>query len=149
MRTVLDRAFSLLCLVCWLPLAGFAAAGVEGKWRTIDDESGRAKSVVDIAMTPDGLQGRVVKILHSDRGPNPLCEKCPGERRGEPVTGMVILWGLRKDKDGSWSGGRILDPTNGKIYKAKLRLQEDGRLAVRGFIGFSLLGRTQVWEPLE
>ena len=143
------RLLYLFFLLCGCSPGGFAAESVEGQWRTIDDETGRAKSVVEIAMTPDGLQGRVVEILHSDRGPNPLCEKCPGERRGKPITGMVILWGLRKDKDGSWSGGKILDPAKGKIYKAKLRLQEDGRLAVRGFIGFSLLGRTQIWDPVE
>ena len=149
MTTDMRRLLSLFFLVCGCFPGGFAAESVEGQWRTIDDETGRAKSVVEIAMTPDGLEGKVVEILHSDRGPNPLCEKCPGDRRGKPITGMVILWGLSKDKEGRWSGGRILDPTKGKIYKAKLELREDGRLAVRGFIGFSLLGRTQVWEPVE
>ena len=60
---------------------------------------------------------------------------------------MIILWGLRASGDTGWKGGQIIDPTKGKVYKAKLKLREDGKLEVRGFIGFSFIGRTQVWEP--
>ena len=71
---------------------------------------------------------------------------CDGDRKGKPVNGMTILWGLKKDGD-SWANGKILDPHNGKVYSAKMKLVEGGRkLEVRGFLGVSLLGRTQVWE---
>lgn len=123
-------------------------ASVTGQWRTIDDETGKTKSIVKIYQTDSGeIEGKVIEILHSDRGPNPLCEDCPGDKNGKPIKGMVILWGLEEKSSSDWRGGKILDPKNGKVYKAKLHLREDGKLEVRGFIGFSLLGRTQVWEP--
>ena len=140
-----------LCLTGAILLLGSslaAASPITGNWRTIDDESGKAESIVRLYLNEAGeLEGQVMEILHSERGPNPLCEKCPGERKGQPVKGMVILWGLENAGDGLWKGGKILDPKTGKVYKAKLRLREDGHLEVRGFIGFSLLGRTQVWKP--
>lgn len=124
--------------------------GIEGEWRTIDDVTGKTKSIVRIERTADGeYEGTVIEILHSDRGPNPLCDDCKGERKGQPVKGMVILWGLKEAKKQQYKGGEILDPKNGKIYKAKLKLLEDGDLQVRGFIGFSLLGRSQVWKRQE
>ena len=125
----------------------FTADAVLGNWRTIDDETGKTKSIVKIFQTESGeIQGRVIEILHSDRGPNPLCDNCPGERAGKPVKGMVILWGMSPDGENAYTGGKIIDPSKGKVYKAKLKLREDGKLEVRGFIGFSLIGRTQVWE---
>ena len=139
-----------LVLVLVLTPAGLNAAEISGDWRTIDDETGRAKSIVRITETAEGtLQGRVVEILHSDRGPDPLCEECPGERRGQPIRGMIILWDLEAGDPGEWIGGRILDPTRGKVYRARLRLQEDGRLEVRGYLGISLLGRSQVWQRAD
>lgn len=125
------------------------AATIPGYWRTIDDDTGKTKSIVELYQVGEtGLEGRVTKILHSERGPNPLCEECPGKRKGQPIEGMVILWEMKKKAPGQYSGGHILDPARGKVYKARLSLREDGKLEVRGFIGISLLGRTQVWEPL-
>ena len=87
-----------------------------------------------------------MKVLQSDQGPNPICKECEGERHNQPVTGMQIVWGLKQDGD-EWNGGHILDPNNGKVYRCKMSVTEGGqKLEVRGFIGFSLLGRTQTWE---
>ena len=125
-----------------------ARSAVLGNWKTVDDKTGRTKSIVNLYLNEAGqLEGKVVDILHSDRGPNPLCEDCPGERAGKPIEGMVIIWNMEPASETEWRGGKILDPTNGKLYKAKISLREDGKLEVRGFIGFSFLGRTQVWEP--
>lgn len=125
-----------------------AASPVIGNWRTIDDATGKTKSIVSLYLNEAGaLEGKVLEILHSDRGPNPLCDDCPGDKAGKPIKGMVIIWDMEPASDTEWRGGRILDPKNGKVYKAKISLREDGKLEVRGFIGFSLLGRTQVWEP--
>lgn len=137
----------LLCLLlALLPIKAAAQEAPVGSWVTIDDSTGKPKSVVEIYQASDGtLAGRVVEVLQSDRGPNPVCEHCRGDRRNQPVEGMVILWGMKRSGD-SWEGGRILDPSSGSIYSARLRLIEDGkRLELRGFRGFSLLGRTQVW----
>jgi hypothetical protein len=88
----------------------------------------------------------VKQVLFSDQGTNPVCDKCEGERHNQPVTGMTIMWGVKKDGDNEWSGGQILDPGKGKTYKVKLSLKDDGqKLDVRGYIGMPMLGRTQTW----
>ncbi|HEY9547266.1 MAG TPA: DUF2147 domain-containing protein [Solimonas sp.] len=115
-----------------------------GTWKTIDDATGKAKSLVTIREDDGTLHGKVVKLFNPSK-PNPTCEKCEGKRKDQPIMGMEILWGLKKD-DGQWDGGQILDPEKGKVYGAKLSLADDGqKLNVRGFVGFSLLGRTQTW----
>jgi len=145
---MIKRHYLLSIVGIFLVSQVFPVSAVVGNWRTIDDETGKTKSIVQITESLSGeIQGRVIEILHSNRGPNPLCDNCPGERAGKPVKGMVILWGMSASGDDQWKGGQIIDPTKGKIYKAKLKLREDGKLEVRGFIGFSLIGRTQVWEP--
>ncbi|ALN80216.1 DUF2147 domain-containing protein [Lysobacter antibioticus] len=145
MRT---KLFALLLLA--LPMAAFAQATPVGKWTTVDDKTGKPKSVVEIYEAKDGsLAGRVNEVLQSDRGPNPTCDKCSGERKNKPVKGMVILWGIRKDGS-AWDGGQILDPATGKIYSVKVTPIDSGKkLEVRGFMGFSLLGRTQTWMRQE
>jgi len=115
-----------------------------GRWKTIDDETGRGKSIVEITQTTNGtLSGRVVEVLQSDRGPNPVCDKCSGERRNKPITGMTILWDLKPDGN-EWAGGTILDPSNGKTYKSKAKMLDADRLGVSGCIAF--ICREQVWQ---
>jgi uncharacterized protein (DUF2147 family) len=117
-----------------------------GSWRTIDDKTGKVKSIVEISNNGGKLVGKVAQILQSDKGPNPTCDACSGERKDKPITGMTILWDVVQDGD-VWDGGTILDPNNGKSYSVKLTPIENGsKLQVRGFMGFSWLGRTQVWE---
>ena len=148
MGCVLRALFAVLWL---LPLTAFGQAATPvGLWKTIDDETGKERSYVRIFDTGGELQGKVEKIF-TFPGDNPehLCDKCKGDRYNKPVIGMTILWGLR-DEDGVWKGGHILDPNNGKTYRCKLTLSEDGReLDVRGYIGISLIGRTQTWHRLE
>jgi uncharacterized protein (DUF2147 family) len=117
-----------------------------GRWKTIDDVTGKAKSVVVIWEENGKLYGRVQTLVNPDpKDPNPRCDNCAGEQKGKPVVGLRILWDLQKDGHG-WSGGTILDPANGKTYKCLLSVEDGGnKLKVRGFIGFSLLGRTQYW----
>lgn len=131
-----------------LPLAvAFNASAQDspvGSWKTIDDETGKVKSIVEITQATDGtLQGKVVEILQSDRGPNPTCDKCDGANKDKPVKGMTILWGLKPDGD-EWSGGTVLDPAKGKTYKAKVELLEGGsKLGMSGCVLF--ICRQQVW----
>ncbi|HVK54627.1 MAG TPA: DUF2147 domain-containing protein [Burkholderiales bacterium] len=117
-----------------------------GAWKTIDDKSGKVKSIVQITETNGELQGVVTKVFSPPaESENPVCEKCEGERKDKPVIGMTIMSGLRKTGE-EYTGGQILDPAEGKIYKCKVKVAEDGKtLQMRGFIGFSLLGRTQTW----
>lgn len=117
-----------------------------GTWTTIDDATGKPKSVVQITEDNGKLQGKVLEVLQSEQGPHPTCTKCEGERKDQPIEGMTIMWDVVKDGD-SWDGGRILDPKSGKVYKVKLTPTDNGqKLDVHGYVGFSLLGRSQVWE---
>ena len=117
-----------------------------GLWKTIDDNTGQPRGLVRVSQVDGEYQGKVEKIFpKSGEVSNPSCDKCEGTRHNQPVIGMTILWGLTKQGD-EYQGGEILDPENGKVYRAKMKLEDAGKkLHVRGFIGFSLLGRTQVW----
>ena len=131
-----------------LPLlaASFVAAAQDspaGRWKTIDDETGKVKSIVEIYQAKDGsYAGKVAEILHSERGPNPTCDKCRGANKDKPVKGMTILWGLRADDD-EWTGGTVLDPAKGKTYKAKVEMLGPDKLGMSGCIAF--ICRQQVW----
>lgn len=120
-----------------------------GKWKTIDDKTNEVRSIVEITENGGMLEGKVLEVLKSEHGPHPVCAKCDGERKNKPIEGMTIMWGLKKDGD-EWSGGQILDPAKGKIYKVELKLVEGGKkLDVHGYIGFSLIGRSQEWVRAE
>jgi len=138
------RSKLFVLIIALLPLAAFAQSSPVGRWKTIDDETGKVKSIVEITQAANGsLQGKVMEILYSERGPNPLCDKCEGANKNKPVKGMTILWGLKKDGD-MWSGGTVLDPAKGKTYKSKVELLEGGKkLGMSGCIAF--ICRQQVW----
>ena len=137
--------FALAIGVAAMPMLAFAQQSPIGKWKTIDDETGKAKSIVEITQASNGtLQGRVIEILQSDRGPNPTCDKCSGANKGKPVKGMTILWGLRPDGAGKWAGGTVLDPAKGKTYKSKLEIKDGGKkLGMSGCVAF--ICREQTW----
>lgn len=144
MRIRLSAALLSVPLLAFASLAWAQGAPV-GQWTTIDDKTKKPKSIVEIYEAKDGtLAGKVVDVLSSDRGPNPVCDKCTGSNKGKPVEGMVIMWGVKKSGNG-WEGGKILDPASGKIYSVKVQPVGADKLEVRGFMGFSMLGRTQTW----
>jgi uncharacterized protein (DUF2147 family) len=116
-----------------------------GIWKQIDDKTGEAKSLIEITEANGELSGKVLKVLKSSKGPNPLCDKCQGALKNQPVNGMEILHGMKPEGSG-WGGGTILDPKSGKTYRCEMHVIDGGaKLKVRGYIGFSLFGRTQVW----
>jgi len=135
-----------LCLAASLTLSSLALASNDspvGTWKTIDDETKQAKALVQISESGGVLTGKIIKLFAN---PDALCDKCDGERKDKPVQGMTILWDLKKNGD-AWGGGKILDPKKGQVYSSKAKLVDGGaKLEVRGFMGVSLLGRSQVWE---
>ncbi|MEK6211283.1 MAG: DUF2147 domain-containing protein [Pseudomonadota bacterium] len=143
------EAMKIVPAMLMVMLAGGALADTSspaGVWKSIDDKTKKERSIIRITEVNGEFKGVVEKIFDQP-GDDPahLCKECKDERKDKPIVGMTILWGLKKDGDG-WSGGEILDPKNGKIYRAKMSLSEDGKsLKVRGFIGISLIGRTQTW----
>jgi len=134
----------------WVVFAVAQAETPVGLWKTIDDETGKERSYVRIVEVNGELQGTVEKIFDfPGDDPKHLCDKCSGDRKDKSVIGMNIIWGMKED-EGVWRGGHILDPNNGKTYRCKMTPSEDGRqLDVRGYIGISLIGRTQTWHRLE
>lgn len=129
-----------------LSAAVWADTSPVGTWKTIDDKTGQAKSLVQIAEQGGEFSGKVVKLFQN---PEAACDKCEGDRANKPIQGMTILWGVKKSGD-SYEGGKIFDPKEGKTYSVKFKPIEGGKkLEVRGFLGVALLGRTQVWERAE
>lgn len=120
-----------------------SAADVLGKWQTIDDETGRPKSIVEIYQKDGKYYGRVVDLLM--KPDDTICDKCPGERKGKKIVGMDVITGMVKSGD-VYEGGEILDPNKGKIYDCKFWV-EDNKLMVRGYLGFFF--RTQTWHKVD
>lgn len=123
-----------------------------GYWRTLDEVTGKPKSIIRIWKDENNkLQGKVIKVFTSD-GSDPttkICSACTGIMHNQPIIGMVVLTGLTAKKQ-QWGNGQIVDPENGKSYKCALRTLENGKkLHVRGYLGLPLLGRSQTWERLD
>ena len=121
-----------------------------GLWKNIDDATGKPKALIRITESNGALQGKIEQLFRAPgEDQNPKCDKCEGARKDQPIVGMEILSGLKKDGD-EYAGGEILDPNNGKVYKSKLHLTDAGKkLSVRGYIGMPMLGRSQVWVRQE
>ena len=125
---------------------------VLGRWQTIDDETGEAKSIVELYRQGDQVYGKVVDVLpRPGISADPVCKKCADHRKDQKVRGMVIIESLKRDPTAdsdqeTWQDGKILDPANGKIYKCKIWL-ENGTLKVRGYVG--ILFRTQTWRRVR
>ncbi|MGV3458921.1 MAG: DUF2147 domain-containing protein [Flavobacterium sp.] len=135
--------------ILFLAVAGMfsAQAQVTGKWKTIDDETGKAKSIVEIYESNGKLYGKIVEILNPAKKDS-KCTECEGADKGKPIQGLVIIKGLTKDGN-EWTDGDILDPTKGKLYSCTLKLDGKDKLKVRGYLGVSLLGRTQTWTRVQ
>lgn len=124
-----------------------AQAQVTGKWKTIDDETGEAKSIVEIYEQDGKIYGKVVEILNPAKK-KATCVNCKGADKNKPIEGLVIIRGL--EKDGSeYTDGDILDPSKGKLYSCTIKLDGKDKLDVRGYMGISLLGRSQTWTRVK
>lgn len=121
-----------------------------GLWKNIDDHTGKPKALIRITESHGEYRGRIEKLFRAPtEDQTPKCIKCEGELKNQPIIGMTILSGMKQDGD-DYEGGRILDPGNGKTYKSRMELTDNGqRLKVRGYIGIPILGRTQTWVREE
>jgi uncharacterized protein (DUF2147 family) len=117
-------------------------AQIEGKWKTIDDETKQAKSIVEIYKKGDQYYGKISQLLIKPANPN--CVDCKDDRKNKPILGMEIIRGLKKDGD-EFTGGTITDPKTGKTYKCTIT-RSGNSLNVRGYIGLSFIGRSQTWQ---
>ena len=120
-----------------------------GLWKTIDDKTGKPRSLIRINETNGEYSATIEKVLLATDTGEAICDKCSDERKNQKLFGMTIVKGLKKNGP-QYDGGEILDPDNGKTYRCKMKLDETGNsLEVRGFVGISLLGRSQIWNRVE
>ena len=136
-------------VMCGFSVSAMAQMSPVGVWQTIDDKDGTVKSEIRIVENAGVVSGKVDKILDPKTKQDDKCEECTDERKDQPVLGMEILRGLKKveGKD-VWEGGTVLDPKNGKVYKATVTPLEGGKkLQMRGYIGFFY--RTQIWNRVN
>lgn len=142
MKTKKHSLTALLALGFLSTAMGSSLSG--STWLTIDDKTGKPRAEVLLTEHENVFSGRILKV-YSEPGDTGLCSKCPGQFKDKPTKGLVFVWGLQQKGAHNWDSGHILDPKNGKIYRAKMLLKGD-KLYVRGYIGVSVIGRTQIWE---
>lgn len=115
-----------------------------GKWTSKNDDTGEIDSIIEVYEIEGKAFAKIIGIKDAERQ-TAVCDLCNGENKNKPILGLNILTGLEKDDD-EWSGGEILDPRNGKIYKCYIQLENPDKLKIRGYIGFSFIGKTAYWE---
>ena len=144
---VLKINLLIILLLCIASINGVSQLSPVGVWQTVDDKEGDTTSHIEIYEVEGKIHGKILRIV----GEQTIftCDKCKGDKKDQPIIGMEILWGMKKDKENEWKGGKIMDPENGKEYKCKIKLPDPDILEVRGYMGISLLGRTQKWYRLK
>lgn len=146
LKTMLSASLMMLVGVCHAS----GSVDLSGTWRNIDDRTGFAKAVIQINKEADGsYSGTIIRTIpRPDYTPKEFCQNCPAPYTNKPIVGLKVLNGLKADMthDHNFKDAMILDPLSGKVYKAKARLSADGRrLSMRGYVGVSMLGRSQSW----
>lgn len=134
---------NLLFIFILLQILPISAQSVLGKWKTIDDETGEEKSIVEIFEKDGKIFGKVIEVLRP-QDKNKKCTLCEGQDKDKPIVGLIVIKGLAK-KNNEFKDGKILDPKTGKLYQCIIKLLEKNKLSVRGYIGIPMMGRTQNW----
>lgn len=143
---------SILFFCCFLVLASVQAVAADlmspvGLWKSFDDQ-GKHTGYIRITEQQGRLSGAIERGTPEDK-PDKRCTLCKDARKDQPMLGLEIIWNLQRDGD-EYSGGEILDPLSGNIYRAKLTMMDGGsKMKVRGYLGISLFGRTQIWTREE
>ena len=114
-----------------------------GKWRTVDDETGEEKSIVEIYEKDGKVYGKIIEIFDASKRDLP-CKFCEGEDHNKPILGLTIIKDMEKEEDDVYKEGSITDPQDGKTYTCRLKLEDENTLQVRGYI--VLFYATQYWK---
>ena len=142
----MKKTLSLLSIMTMFVFSTAFSQSVVGLWKTIDDETGKPKSIVKLEIRDGKVYGNIIKLFRApDEEQDPDCDECPGKLKGKKIIGMQIVNGLEKD-DNEWEADDgIIDPKSGKIYDCKIWVDKDepNKLNVRGYISFFY--RTQTW----
>jgi len=143
---------TLTPIILLLLISAAAQASPLGVWKTIDDASQQATAMVRIVEREGVLVGEITEVLDPKADVDAVCQLCTDERKNAPILGLTIIRNVAWNgkAGGPWDGGDILDPNNGKVYRVRLELSDQGRkLEVRGYLGRPMFGRTQVWQRVE
>jgi Uncharacterized protein conserved in bacteria (DUF2147) len=140
----------LLPLVASAPVRGAGPLSPAGLWQSVDEDTKQPTGWFLISDHNGVYDGIIAKMfLKPGENPNVVCDKCNDDRRDHPWLGLEIIRGMQQEGEDKYAGGTILDPRDGKVYKATMKLAPDGQtLVVRGYIGFELLGQNQYWTRL-
>jgi len=149
MTTTPARAAAIVCLLAAACAPAWAQSTPAGVWKTIDDATGKEKSLVRIVETNGAYTGKIEKLLDPDSPKDATCKECKDDRKDKPVVGMTIIRNVKANDDKTaYEGGDILDPNNGKVYRVRLRPFDDGKkLEVRGYLG--PFYRNHTWLRVE
>ena len=137
------RNFLILIFSLFFTISGFSQT-IFGNWNSYDEKTNKIESVIEVYEKDSKAFAKIISISDSNRSAA-TCVECSGKRKNAAILGMNILTGLTKDGN-EWSGGKILDPKNGKEYKCYLQLLDNNTLKLRGYIGISMFGRTAIWK---
>lgn len=147
------RKSIIMGAVVLLGAAGLPVRAAEptaaGLWAQVDEKTGKPESWFKITERNGIYEGAIVKIFFKPgEDPNWVCDKCQGAEKGRPVLGLTLIKGMQRNGL-SYENGTIMDPRDGSVYRALMRVSPDGqKLEVRGYLGISLFGQTQVWNRL-
>ena len=150
MTTTPARAAAIVCLLAAACAPAWAQSTPAGVWKTIDDATGKEKSLVRIVETNGAYTGKIEKLLDPDSPKDATCKECKDDRKDKPVVGMTIIRNVKANGEDKavFDGGDILDPNHGKVYRVRLRPFDDGKkLEVRGYLG--PFYRNQTWLRVE
>jgi uncharacterized protein (DUF2147 family) len=147
--SLLTAALALVALAfAEMPAIASQAADPQspiGLWKTVDDKTGMPRAIVRIYVQDGKYFGRIEQSF-TPGAETRVCSVCTDERKNQPIIGLLIIRNVTS-RGGVYAGGDILDPDTGSVYRCKFHLEKDGTvLVVRGFIGISLLGRSQTWQ---
>ncbi|MEA3151096.1 MAG: hypothetical protein QOD56_2035 [Gammaproteobacteria bacterium] len=147
MKTLRTTLLGLLMIAALpvTPLHSAEATSPIGRWKTVDDKTGKARAIVRIYEQDGKLSGEIEQVF-TPGAETRVCKFCTDERKNQPIIGLRIIRNM-KPNGSEYTGGDILDPESGSVFRCKMHLEQDGaRLIVRGYLGFALLGRTQIWQ---
>jgi uncharacterized protein (DUF2147 family) len=133
----------LLSLLLSVPVIADMHGQLTGKWKVVDDDDGIEKSVVEIYEENNKYYGRIVQLFETSKRTH--CDRCYGELKGKPLTGMVIIYDLEKTSGGG-KNGKVIDPGSGKIFSCSIELAGPDRLKLRGYLGVPTMGKTSYWN---
>ena len=139
----LNNKYFFLLMIYFISLTGISQT-IFGDWNTYDEVTNDIESVIEVYERDGRAYAKIKDIIDLEKK-SAICINCSGKRKNQPILNMDILSGLEQNGE-EWSGGKILDPKNGKYYKCYIKLIDSNTLKLRGYIGFSVFGRTAIWK---